>query len=1315
MANMKLTILGVSGIDKDGKAFENLSMTTGSDAVAGSKNYNMTFWTRDTNATTWVEQEVAEVPFLFTLQYIELRKQMYSPNSIEAYVLIKPMDAGSIRRKAFLNKEQINDLFATRKVTLECDDKMACEDYYVHEIIPRKYADQMYVALKIYSPDKLMTLQEYCKTYTAKRLGTEILESEIGNFGITRGTETTALSYETTKMKHIMSGGKEHIFPYLVQYNESFYDFLARTTNRWGEFLYYEDKKLQIGYSDDVTDVNNYDVMTYPDWNESQPSQKNAGTYVGESPYDDNLLKSVVTQDGYQKVKKTILQAFDSENGADTYWMKKAGQVLTNNKSLTNFLFDSTVDDFVVAAATEVRAKQLNDKNYKEYFKDKKTDHGSIPCHDDAHYSTNSENKGTYNEFSEATPILDSKVYGTILKAEMMAAKNVVSIEFDTVWPNLKLGQVIKIDNEKFIVVEVVGYQPDASKKISQSYYERGYNSKIVKYRVTAIEEVSFTQNTETVTGFYPPMLPTGHVRKSGPQIAVVVDVDDPTRANRVRVEYPWQLSSLISDKDKKTQEKIDEETDDDKRKSLEGKLIKKYEKLKASHLKDYDVSNATPWLLYASASGPNQAGVHGRHYLAEKVMIDYINGNVERPFVVGAASTDVPVPLKTGSAVMRAPNGEQVLVHEGLGKGAAAFIAGLSPGLKLINSFYPFSFMPDDNDKSNSLEGGVEMGDKYGIWSIKGSTDGRNVSISSPWGDVKISAFTGITLSAPNGNIKIEGKNVSISAGNNLTLTSGTNIKNKFFSLYDGSAKHNIVSWTVDLGKAIVKKVATMALSIVDLSLLRSIVELFWKPQEGTLAISSNRFLKLEAGGAKAGFPDNLYKNPAKQLNKDFEKNKEKTLNIGPTLADIVKKVSPIVDHMILNYKNMHKDYLAKISAYTKAVDDLNVYSNAAGQEQVPAPCKGWNDLVSTVWNDQTDIIKESDLEFTDNVGDKKENVNDNACNHIMRSMKGLGRHKNYYIFTKKKQDGAKEFIATMRKEHKQKVLDAANEILKSVKALKNVSLDVFTANWGVNYTFGTFNNHVPADYIKNLQEAFSKNKCQNSAFYQYANDDIRKSSLANFNFHPLALKRRVALNLVEGWGANATEIRKKIDNNAIVDIDAQNAAAVPAKPESDEDFESVKYDLYVSSLSFDHDIPLFKLEKGVGGTLLDKLIENINFIKPIGEYYSWGNAKDGKILFGVGDSYAVQAVQDNLVFNKVRSQCQKGAINKNDLNEEEKRKLANLSAPVVEALKNVGKVAVVEQRRGEINHEEQGEVEHEDNPQEIHNIVLDNNLGGD
>lgn len=74
---------------------------------------------------------------------------------------------------------------------------------------------------------------------------------------------------------------------------------------------------------------------------------------------------------------------------------------------------------------------------------------------------------------------------------------------------------------------------------------------------------------------------------------------------------------------------------------------------------------------------------------------------------------------------------------------------------------------------------GGIELTDTYGLYSISMSSDSRKINISSPFGSVGINAYTGITVTAPNGDIKIVGKNVDIVAGNNLTLTSGANIKN--------------------------------------------------------------------------------------------------------------------------------------------------------------------------------------------------------------------------------------------------------------------------------------------------------------------------------------------------------------------------------------------------------------------------------------------------------------------------------------------------------------------------------------------------------
>ena len=111
---------------------------------------------------------------------------------------------------------------------------------------------------------------------------------------------------------------------------------------------------------------------------------------------------------------------------------------------------------------------------------------------------------------------------------------------------------------------------------------------------------------------------------------------------------------------------------------------------------------------------------------------------------------------------------------------------------------------------------------------SIKGSTNDRNVSIKSPWGDVKIDAFTGITISAPNGDVKIKGKNVSIEAGGNLTLTSGKNIKQRWYM--DGEDA-DAVTLASTITKTVTSKAASLLVNITDLSLIRHIIEVIFKP----------------------------------------------------------------------------------------------------------------------------------------------------------------------------------------------------------------------------------------------------------------------------------------------------------------------------------------------------------------------------------------------------------------------------------------------------------------------------------------------------
>ena len=52
-----------------------------------------------------------------------------------------------------------------------------------------------------------------------------------------------------------------------------------------------------------------------------------------------------------------------------------------------------------------------------------------------------------------------------------------------------------------------------------------------------------------------------------------------------------------------------------------------------------------------------------------------------------------------------------------------------------------------------------------------------RSIEIKSPFGTVEIDAFSGITISAPNGDVTIRGKNINLEAGNKVNIRSGMNI----------------------------------------------------------------------------------------------------------------------------------------------------------------------------------------------------------------------------------------------------------------------------------------------------------------------------------------------------------------------------------------------------------------------------------------------------------------------------------------------------------------------------------------------------------
>lgn len=1164
-----ITLTIIRGNNTDG-TLSTIEMKTGGVREQGKLTHKTVYWERKASETVWGDQKAAaDIKFKLNMTNIRFDKKMYSPNEIVADIQLSVECAPDKIRKAFISKNDLDTIFVNKKVKLECDETIVCDDYYVHEVIPRRYKDEMWVTLKIYSPDKLMTLKPGCSAFVAQELSS-IVEKEKTNYAIPYLTTykqnekgemvidtTTPVGIDSSNMqnlKQVKDGAtSEHIFPYLVQYNESFYDFLARTANRWGEFMYYESNKLNIGNTAPAAttstkdSISGYSLLTWHNLADKELDDKT--TYGSEAFPDKNLLENIIVRDKYDEVKGTLENAGDLKKGADTFWMSKVAQVFGNDKNMSQFALDALIDDTMTIAQAHARVDKNNGRINDNYLKYDDAYEDKTHTKQKPQYEVKNNIVTQFNQFSEINPIVDVTKYGTILKGELEAGKNAIKVEYDTKFPGLKLGSIITFESKQYIVIEVEGYQPEIIKQDNNGNYEHVYKTSEVRYRITAIAAQG--------TAFYPMMLPSGHIRKSGPKIAVVVDVDDPLRCNRVRVKFPWQLTTFNKDYEKISADDLKNQTDTQKAEST-----------------------PSPWLIYASASGPKGAGIHGRHYLAEKVLVDFADGNVERPYVVGAVSRDVPGGVKTGSAVLAAPNGESIKVHEGTGQGASAFIGSMNPGFKLLRGFGVFNFGQDWKN-SECFEGGVDMGDKYGIWSIKGSTHDRNISIKSPWGDVKIDAFTGITISAPNGDVKIKGKNVSIEAGNNLTLTSGKNIKNQLFPSLGNGGK----AWWGELvgGQiltAVTTKLISMPLNFFDLSFLRNVFEVFFRPDEGLLEIKSNRFMKLEAGNGNANYPNTAYVN--KQYMVDAAKRARSAAtarpffesdfcfenSLWPDVCRLFTSISGSINIYSDDLVECYNDACEKKSTIDTKHGTLNGYSSD-GEETV----KDFDKIVSNAWEQDTTASfveldgnifeKNVPSEYEENKKEFLKAVND--FRHSIYNLKKMSDLHNDETYIKDK------FLVVKSYGFPPKTID---KMVKSVSDVSNILKQI-----------GTFD-----DTEKKLSS--------------YINKGIFRSDLKQI------VKRRLALLLLDIVGFNDSTR----DNGS---------QALPGKPQKDQDFQSGQmWDPYVDSIKR---LPTLSTDSWIITKKTVKMIEQawdkFAIWKSVYEWYAWGENAKGDILFSSGN----------------------------------------------------------------------------------------------
>lgn len=963
--------------DKDGNIPKVVNISTNGNTTAGYKEEK----DEQGNTTT--------IDLFLSLTKLSFTRKIYEPGHIVADIQItlpkKDQSAPTF--------SELKDIFLSKKVALmlnvntENNPFTLAKNYYIHEITPRYEkngaATSIYLGLSIYSMDNLMRLDKYSEAFLGRRLCNDIMMLGVEDFALNK-EKVQAVVYNLQHLsKNALDGTPvEFMQPYLVQYNETFYDFLVRTANRCGEFLYFEDGKLCAGLNAkrlaNVIKITDYSRLTYQSASEGPLT---IGLYTHDSRKDKDLdWKTSKTGKGYFNVQQTedtsdrfpTSLAYNAEVTANEYYMPLVAdqfsggtldelwhdeaigkQIVTIVSSILNMtsLFDMAVTLSVNLSTAHIQASCAADTENDENNKVITT---YAPMNNDGNKNTAALQAVPFAS-TDTDTWLTLDYYQKIRNNEESQQRQMVSVDLGTQYQDIQLGSIVQFDNDtrKFVVVQI-DMQAD----------------QIMTFR-------AIPANTDT-QAYYPPVLPSLPYRQSEAQHAIIVDNKDPNKQGRVRIRYPWQgnsetrkstfankqkyyedtlkpaldrqlkpiktdletltnerakigkeeelkklndeLEELTTELDKlenkpfyksylrkksredaikdlkenqipaktaeieKLKSTIDQEALEAKQKEITDKEQEKKKIERSIHQANCEIyfmtlnqemyEAATPWIRMATPMATQGGGMFFKPEKGDEVLVNFENGNVERPYVVGTLYSKNVVAPK-GNRIIKSPNGHIIRMDDP--KDGVKFLAGMVPAIKFIQDYHILDALDwkwDNGTFDNHLLGGITLTDAYGLYKISMSSHDRKIAISSPLGDVKIDAFTGITINAPNGNIKITGKNVDITANNRLTLTSGKNIKKGFLGTACLNNGRSIKEKAAVGGAEMINDAINQAFgSILDLSFLRSLVEVILRPVNGTLEIKSNSFLLLEAGGKSAQIPSSAYSSTYNTFNKGLHR----------------------------------------------------------------------------------------------------------------------------------------------------------------------------------------------------------------------------------------------------------------------------------------------------------------------------------------------------------------------------------------------------------------------------------------------------------
>ncbi len=762
------------------------------------------------------------------LASVEITKEVYRPGNIVAVLQIvdKNIDMSSMDFKTLLDKT----------VSLYDGAKNIAEDYIIYECVPEYKPNDnttsLYVTLHIYSPEYSLTFNKYNQCHVAEKLGADIFKDICTrNSGVIK-----SFDYSNLQRIFIENNDKtktEFIQPYLVQYEETALDFLVRVANTCGEFLFYENGTWQLGYKPGEAQKlgeKAFTSVSYRKFTSHAVVKKHSTNYLDTNNGDTTDLSTV-----YYGMKEEYLATLTEEqtNYLDV-WKKRSGV----DDPGTYFYYTGEMlkkpnwGEMVYFAGTSIVSDALKALAKLNDVQDKWNATFIQPYEGKPEQYTKVSGKKVVCPLSNynAKSKFGKDFFEQVRNGENAASDGEIHINFGTSYKTLLLGDVIQVLNEKYIVTKIY-----YTSKVSGS-------PKVVDPSGRTSIEINANLEVDAVKvvndNYYPPFVEDDPINRIDNQVGVITANNDPLQLGRVQFRYSWQSE-------------------------VPGKPC-------------------SPWVRIAQPFASKASAIRFVPQVGDEVMISYEYGLIERPFMVGSLASEThklelaenktaffanSVPNSfindahhgyfNNDFIIKSPNGQYIKFLAPSKEGYVNFVTSAFPGYAKLWSFLPIGCDPATTAASVGKEfsGGINIGDAYGIFNINLSTEKRKVLISSAMGDVQIDALTGITISAPNGNVKIEGKNVEIVAGNNLTLTSGANI-DKMKKFYNRSIGNALLSTAVD------GLITDLKCICADLSLVRCIVEGILKPVGGTMLIKSKRYLRLEAGSGSTILPKEVYKN---------------------------------------------------------------------------------------------------------------------------------------------------------------------------------------------------------------------------------------------------------------------------------------------------------------------------------------------------------------------------------------------------------------------------------------------------------------------